>query len=327
MGLRTWLTGGGSGASATASASGAGAPQGSGGDTQVARNRRSGSHEGRIGLERTIDGFVAALDSMAPASSEGGSSKHEIPVDLLRNAQGIAFTSFVRAGALIVGATAGYGCVIGRVEDSSERGWHWSCPSALISGGVGTGLALGIGKSRSITIFNDLASLDAFKSGRKLQLGAEKLASTNTPSTFTYALGKGVFVAIGASLQGVALIPREDENQRFYEDQLVTTKHVLDGHVEPRPQCKELERALRDLQGRLDARSTTPSAASEAASVSGRALAKQGLSRTTSSVAQSQAQAQDQTQAQAPPQPSFCFNFVCVLAAVITFDVLVRIIL
>lgn len=174
-----------------------------------------------------------------------------IPPEVLRNAHGLAVITQLKAGFLFSGR-AGSGVIVARLPDGS-----WSAPSAIVTAGAGVGGQIGAELTDFVFILNDQAAVDTFSHAGSITLGgnvslaagplgrnAEVAGSASRKSVaaiFSYSKTKGLFA--GVSLEGSLLVERRDANRKFY-GQNANAKRILNGQVDPPPECDVLFRVL-----------------------------------------------------------------------------------
>ncbi|CAN0065421.1 unnamed protein product, partial [Scytosiphon promiscuus] len=178
-----------------------------------------------------------------------------IPKDLIADARGLAFITFVKAG-LFVTARVGTGLVVARRRDGG-----WSAPSALGSFGLGWGFQVGGELTDVVIVLNTVSAVEAFTSTGQLSLGTElslsvgpvgRTASTDiragdggVTAAFSYAHSKGVF--IGVSLEAATVVTRKDTNRDFYGAK-VSAEELLLGDVPPPKAAEPLYKALEEVR-------------------------------------------------------------------------------
>ncbi|KAI4792016.1 hypothetical protein KUCAC02_033664 [Chaenocephalus aceratus] len=122
---------------------------------------------------------------------------------------------------------------------------QWSAPSAIGIAGLGGGFEIGV----------ERRAVDAFTKGGNLTLGGnctvavgpigrnvEADVSIRSPAAvFTYCRSRGLFA--GISLEGSGLIERKDTNRKFYGRE-IRASAILNGDVEPPPECYDLYHIL-----------------------------------------------------------------------------------
>ncbi|KAI4792010.1 hypothetical protein KUCAC02_033658, partial [Chaenocephalus aceratus] len=173
-----------------------------------------------------ISNRTGLTDRLIPPScdSEGGGPRHHLR----------------HQGRLHDHGPGGSGIVIARLGDR-----RWSAPSAIGIAGLGGGFEIGV----------ERRAVDAFTKGGNLTLGGnctvavgpigrnvEADVSIRSPAAvFTYCRSRGLFA--GISLEGSGLIERKDTNRKFYGRE-IRASAILNGDVEPPPECYDLYHIL-----------------------------------------------------------------------------------
>nr|XP_020447566.1 SH3 domain-containing YSC84-like protein 1 isoform X1 [Monopterus albus]XP_020447567.1 SH3 domain-containing YSC84-like protein 1 isoform X2 [Monopterus albus]XP_020447568.1 SH3 domain-containing YSC84-like protein 1 isoform X3 [Monopterus albus] len=172
-----------------------------------------------------------------------------IPPHVIAKAEGLAIISVIKAGFMIT-ARGGSGIVIARLADR-----RWSAPSAIGIAGLGGGFEIGVEVSDLVIILNQRRAIEAFTKGGNLTLGGNctvavgpmgrnveaDVALRSTAAIFTYCRSRGLFA--GISLEGSYLMERKDANRKFYS-QDIRASAILNGDVEPPPECYDLYHIL-----------------------------------------------------------------------------------
>ncbi|KAI3366185.1 hypothetical protein L3Q82_010016, partial [Scortum barcoo] len=172
-----------------------------------------------------------------------------IPAHVIAKAEGLAIISVIKAGFMIT-ARGGSGIVIARLADR-----RWSAPSAIGIAGLGGGFEIGVEVSDLVIILNQRRAIEAFTKGGNLTLGGNctvavgpmgrnveaDVALRSTAAVFTYCKSRGLFA--GISLEGSYLIERKETNRKFYA-QDIRASSILNGDVEPPPECYDLYHIL-----------------------------------------------------------------------------------
>ncbi|GMI43557.1 hypothetical protein TeGR_g6593 [Tetraparma gracilis] len=168
------------------------------------------------------------------------SNDRSVPLDLMRQAKGIAFLTVAKGGVILTGRI-GTGLVVGRLPDGS-----WSAPSAIGTIGVGWGAQIGGDITSYLIILNSDSALKSFSGQAQLSVGAEldvavgpvgRSAKGNAAAgggeflapAYSYSHSKGLFV--GISLEGAVITARNDVNARFY-GRPIDARTLLSGGVE-----------------------------------------------------------------------------------------------
>lgn len=173
-------------------------------------------------------------------------SDYEIPVDLLRQAKGIAFLTVMKGG-LILGPRIGTGLVIAKLP--MELGGGWSAPSAICTGGIIAGALIGIDITDYVIILNTKEAIGAFTQSGQMTFGGEidiaigplgrsgsaniHLSEIATASAYSYSHTRGIYG--GVSLEGTVIFTRHEINETFYGKKF-TPYEILTGKI-PRPRA------------------------------------------------------------------------------------------
>ncbi|KAM6958124.1 SH3 domain-containing YSC84-like protein 1 [Tautogolabrus adspersus] len=174
-----------------------------------------------------------------------------IPAHVIAKAEGLAVITVIKAGFMIT-ARGGSGVVIARLADR-----RWSAPSAIGIAGLGGGFEIGVEVSDLVIILNQRRAIEAFTKGGNLTLGGNctvavgpmgrnveaDVALRSTAAVFTYCRSRGLFA--GISLEGSYLIERKETNRRFYGRD-IRASAILNGDVEPPPECYDLYHVLEE---------------------------------------------------------------------------------
>ncbi|KAM8872195.1 SH3 domain-containing YSC84-like protein 1 isoform 2-T2 [Synchiropus picturatus] len=172
-----------------------------------------------------------------------------IPAHIIAKAEGLAIISVIKAGFMIT-ARGGSGVVIARLADR-----RWSAPSAIGIAGLGGGFEIGVEVSDLVIILNQRRAIEAFTKGGNLTLGGNctvavgpmgrnveaDVAVRSTAAVFTYCRSRGLFA--GISLEGSYLVERKETNRKFYTRD-IRASGILNGDVEPPPECYDLYKVL-----------------------------------------------------------------------------------
>ncbi|HYA41626.1 MAG TPA: YSC84-related protein [Syntrophobacteraceae bacterium] len=175
-----------------------------------------------------------------------GMPETSIPPQVLRDAQGLAVMTVVKAGFIFSGR-AGSGVVVART------GKGWSGPSAIGTGGAGFGLQIGAQVTEFVFVLNTPEAVRAFSQEGNLQLGADisvaagpigrtaEAAVTPLAAVYAYSLSQGLFG--GISLEGTVIGARNDANAKYY-GRHVTPTEILSGKVKAPAGAKQLQKVL-----------------------------------------------------------------------------------
>jgi lipid-binding SYLF domain-containing protein len=170
----------------------------------------------------------------------------QIPPAVMRNAQGLAIITVVKAGFGLSGQ-GGQGVVVARTPHG------WSGPSFIGTGGVGWGLQIGAEIIEFVFVLNNHAAVRAFSQGGNVTLGADVSAAAGPvgrdvqagvmpmAAVYTYSRSKGLFA--GVSLEGRVIATQKTANDRYYGGP-VSASQILSGRMPPPSRAARLEAAL-----------------------------------------------------------------------------------
>lgn len=174
-----------------------------------------------------VDQAVAILESFQKIPEQA------IPIQVLRNARGLAILTVTKAGFVLSGR-GGKGIVIARTGNG------WSGPSAIGTGGVGFGFQAGAQVSEIVIVLNTPAAVEAFTRDGDVTLGGN-LSVTAGPIgrdaeakigvqsvMFSYSRSQGLFG--GLSVEGTVIGTRNEDNAAYY-GKSVAAKDILSGKV------------------------------------------------------------------------------------------------
>ncbi|TMW57568.1 hypothetical protein Poli38472_003493 [Pythium oligandrum] len=200
----------------------------------------------------TMEGAVsAAEDTLEHLFNPNLDHDKRIPIDLLHQAQGIAFLTVLKAGFIWTGRV-GTGIVISKLPDG-----RWSAPSAIGTLGMGFGAELGGQLIEFMIILNSEQAVKSFMQKNQISAGANlefaagpygraaganaNLSASGIAPNYTYSHSKGLFGGVG--LQGSAISARSDLNKKFYGREITPTE-ILTGAVEQPAAASQLYDAL-----------------------------------------------------------------------------------
>ncbi|KXJ95861.1 hypothetical protein Micbo1qcDRAFT_172165 [Microdochium bolleyi] len=214
------------------------------------------------------DGFAMPDDRPgSPTTSSSGQSSQllkRIPPRIIQNAVGLAIFSSMRPG-LWSTSSGGSGILIARKSDGL-----WSPPSGLMLQTAGLGFVLGSDIYDCVFVINTFTVLETFRR-TKLVLGTDVTMTTGpvmalgmveggsqwadlSDTVVSYVKTKGQ--AADVRLDGMALLERSDENEKFYGTNTDVTK-ILSGDINlSLPQLRPLTEVLKAAEGRTDYDST-----------------------------------------------------------------------
>mmetsp|Transcript_793 Transcript_793/g.1264 ORF Transcript_793/g.1264 Transcript_793/m.1264 type:complete len:548 (-) Transcript_793:614-2257(-) len=179
----------------------------------------------------------------------------QIPLNVIKNAKGIAFVTTIKAGFVFTG-TLGCGIVMARMENG-----EWSGPSSIGVGGMGWGLQIGANSTDSVIILNTKSAVKAFSGKGQIKFGgnlsvaagpvgrdadaAVNAGDGGVAACYSYSHSRGIFA--GLSLQGAVLVARESDNSKFYQTN-ASPVAVLNGIVTPPTDCEDLNLLFKTLR-------------------------------------------------------------------------------
>jgi SH3 domain-containing YSC84-like protein 1 len=189
-------------------------------------------------LQRNIDQATLTIQEFAHISEES------ILKDVLKNAQGLAILTVVKAGFFLTGRGA-EGIVIAKTSDG------WSAPTAIEVGEFN--FPVDDETTDFVLIFNTREAMKAFAKKEHVTLGADVSVAAGPvgrivngmvlpdAAVYTYSRSGGLFA--GASLKGTLIAEHKKADEKFYEGQ-VTAKQLLSGKVNRPESAKLLYQAL-----------------------------------------------------------------------------------
>ena len=186
----------------------------------------------------------------------------ESHVAALREAKGVVFMTQIKAGFLVSGTVAA-GFIICRTADGG-----WSAPSSLGAAGMGMGIQLGAQTTDIlISLGTDEAVAELISSGR-VRFGGDAhytvpealpgpshggsshrgVGSSQTAKAVkAFSVAHGLFG--GVSVDGMALVSREEDNSTVYGEPAPTVQEILSGKVTPIEDALEVYVLLNELLG------------------------------------------------------------------------------
>ena len=166
-----------------------------------------------------------------------------IPLNLLKNAKGIAFLTVLKVG-VVLAPRIGTGLVIARLSDNT-----WSAPSAIGTFGVNWGFMAGANLTDYVIILNTYEAVEAFSGTGQISIGANievaagpmgraidasfNVGTEGYAPAYSYSHTRGLFAGVG--LEGSLIMSRPGMNYNFYGQQL-DPKAILTGAV-PAPRA------------------------------------------------------------------------------------------
>lgn len=178
-------------------------------------------------------------------------SSHQIPSNLLSQAQCIAVIPKLTKGGFIVGGEHGSGVVSCRTSSG------WSAPAFITMTGGSVGLQAG-GEHQDIVLLMNSQGEQELKNGH-WDLGAEAVAAGPTGGTGTtentgwkapvlsYATSKGAFA--GADVGGSKIGADRDMIHNLYGES-ASFQTILDGQVQPAASAQQFLSALQQIAGK-----------------------------------------------------------------------------
>jgi lipid-binding SYLF domain-containing protein len=192
------------------------------------------------GMQDDVDQAVTIIERFRDIPEKS------IPVEVLRDARGLAVMTVVKAGFIFSGR-AGSGVVVART------GKGWSGPSAIGTGGAGFGLQIGAQVTEFVFVLNTPEAVRAFSQGGNVQFGADlsvaagpvgrtvEAGVTPVAAVYTYSRSQGLFG--GISLEGTVVATRNDANAKYY-GRSATPGEILSGKVKVPAGAKRLQKVL-----------------------------------------------------------------------------------
>lgn len=167
----------------------------------------------------------------------------------LKTAQGVVIFPTTTKLAFVIGAEGGSGVLVARNADGT-----WGYPAFYTMGGPSFGLQGGAVSSELILVLRSRGAVDAVlnnqgKFGGDIQMiagdfgrGAEAATTTNLGADVVgFSHGQGLFA--GVSLEGAAIVKRNDLNTAYYGTGATPTAIVRDGKFS-NPQATPLREVL-----------------------------------------------------------------------------------
>ena len=192
------------------------------------------------GLQDDVDRAVTIIQAFRDIPEKS------IPPEVLRDAQGVAIITVIKAGFVFSGR-GGSGVVVART------GKGWSGPSAIGTGGAGFGFQIGAEQTDFVFVLNTRAAVEAFSQGGNVQFGGNmSLAAgpigrtaeagvTPLAAVYAYSRSKGLFG--GISLEGTVIATRNEANANYY-GRSVTPGEILSGKVKVPAGARSLQKVL-----------------------------------------------------------------------------------
>ena len=172
--------------------------------------------------------------------------ERSIPLEVLRNARGVAIMTVIKAGFMVSGR-GGSGVVVART------GKGWSGPSAIGTGGAGFGFQIGAEETDFIFVLNTREAVEAFSHGGNVQFGGNMSVAAGplgrtaeadvTPVAAVYAYSRSQGLFAGMSLKGAVIVTRNETNAEYYGGP-VTPGQILYGKAKAPAGARKLQKAL-----------------------------------------------------------------------------------
>jgi lipid-binding SYLF domain-containing protein len=169
-----------------------------------------------------------------------------IPAAVLKDAQGLAIMTVIKAGFVLSGR-GGKGVVVARTKNG------WSGPSAIGTGGAGFGFQIGAEVTEFVIILNTDAAVQAFSQDANVALGGSLSVAAGpigrsveagvmpVAAVYTYSQSQGLFA--GIALEGTVIGVRNDANAAYY-GRAVTPEDILSGKIRPPTGADRLRKVL-----------------------------------------------------------------------------------
>jgi lipid-binding SYLF domain-containing protein len=226
----------------------------------------------QVDLAHSLPRAVEALKEMADPRYV--TADKAIPLKLLQNAKGFAFTYIIKVGVAFIGGQIGGGIVIAKVPDASAPGgFRWSAPVGITCGGLQGGFIWGGQRINSIVILNTDSAIKGMMGEGQVRFGGSiglaagpvgreaeaNVAVSDTKQlipAYSYSSAAGLY--IGATLDGVVIKANLEDIKSFYSDPTVTPTKILSGQVQAPPSCNEFYQALSVCLSATTTSSTAP---------------------------------------------------------------------
>lgn len=187
-------------------------------------------------MEGALRGAEKTVEHLLHSQLE---ADRQIPIELIRDAKGLAFLTVVKAGFIWTGKL-GMGVVVSKLPDG-----RWSAPSAIGTAGIGFGAEVGGQIIELMIVLNSDAAVKSFMQKGQVSAGANiefaagpygraaganaNFSASGVAPNYTYSHSKGLFGGVG--LQGSAIASRSDINKKFYGRE-ITAAEILTGAVD-----------------------------------------------------------------------------------------------
>lgn len=208
------------------------------------------------------DGFYVEEKESVGAVGEAPKGKvrvvKKIPIEVIRNAKGLAIFTTMRTGLWVSGA-GGSGILVARTGTG-----EWSPPSGIMLHTAGLGFLVGVDIYDCVVVINSEKALEAFSKirctiGGEISAVAGPVGVGGVVETevhkrqaplFTYLKSRGFYA--GVQVDGTIVIERSDENERFYGER-IGVADILAGKAKHVPDTtKTLMETIKAAQGDSD---------------------------------------------------------------------------
>lgn len=208
------------------------------------------------------DGFYIEENEGGGAPGEAPKGKarviKKIPIEVIRNAKGLAIFTTMRAGLWVSGA-GGSGVLLARTSTG-----EWSPPSGIMLHTAGLGFLVGVDIYDCVVVINSQKALEAFSKirctiGGEISAVAGPVGIGGVVETevhkrqaplWTYLKSRGFYA--GVQVDGTIVIERTDENERYYGER-IGVADILAGKAKHVPYTtKTLMETIKAAQGDTD---------------------------------------------------------------------------
>lgn len=192
------------------------------------------------GMQDEVDQATTVIERFREMPEKG------IPDAVLKDAKGLAILTVLKAGFMFSGQ-GGWGVVVAR------HGKGWSGPSSIATAGAGFGFQVGAAVTEFVLVLNTPEAVTAFSQGGNVSFGGALSVAAGpvgrtvgasvmpVAAVYTYSRSQGAFA--GASIEGMGLVARDSENEKYY-GRAVTPKEILSGGVAAPAGAQKLIQAL-----------------------------------------------------------------------------------
>ena len=203
------------------------------------------------------DGFYVEEEQRTGDGVPKGKAKvvKKIPIEVIRNARGLAIFTTMRTGLWVSGA-GGSGILVARTPSG-----EWSPPSGIMLHTAGLGFLVGVDIYDCVVVINTDKALQAFTKirctlGGEISAVAGPLGVGGVLETevhkrqapvFNYLKSRGFYA--GVQIDGTVIIERTDENRRFYGEDIAVMDILAGKARHPPYELKTLFATLKAAQG------------------------------------------------------------------------------